>query len=180
MKDIELYNLKYPIGEYKIPENLTEVQLEHWIHDIEKLPSFIIKLTENLSEKELNYPYRPNGWTIRQVVHHLADSHMNSIIRFKLAMTEEVPTIRPYYEDHWANLADYKESIDTAISIITGVHQKLGILLKSFSKEDLRRQFIHPEHDKHFSIEETIGMYAWHSNHHLEHIKQALELKGSF
>lgn len=176
----DLYSLKYPIGEFKKPETISDTHLNEWITDIETLPKSVISLTENLNETELNYNYRPDGWTIKQVVHHLADSHINSIIRFKLAMTEDVPTIRPYFEDRWATLIDYEHPIDTSVSIISGVHSKLGILLRSFSEEDLKKEFIHPEHGKRFSIKETIGMYAWHSNHHLAHIKQALKYKGQF
>jgi len=144
------------------------------------LPKSIVSVTNNLSEIELNYKYRPDGWTIKQVVHHCADSHINSIIRFKLALTEDTPTIRPYFEDRFAELNDYRETIDTSVSILNGVHKKLGILLKNLSKEDLKREFVHPEHGKHFSVEETIGVYAWHSNHHLAHIKKALNSKGKF
>ena len=144
------------------------------------MPKSIVSVTNNLSEIELNYKYRPDGWTIKQVVHHCADSHINSIIRFKLALTEDTPTIRPYFEDRFAELNDYRETIDTSVSILNGVHKKLGILLKNLSKEDLKREFVHPEHGKHFSVEETIGVYAWHSNHHLAHIKKALNSKGKF
>ena len=114
------------------------------------------------------------------MVHHCADSHINSLLRFKLALTEDTPTIKPYFEDRFAELKDYSEPIDTSISILVGVHKKLEILLKKLNKEDLKRQFIHPEHGKYFSIEQTIGTYAWHSNHHLAHIEQALRFQDKF
>ena len=174
------YKLKYPIGEFVKPHTITTTQINTWITAIEALPTAIKTTTKHLSETELNYVYRPEGWSIKQVVHHCADSHINSIIRFKLVLTEDMPTIKPYYEDRWANLIDYKASIDSAISILEGIHKKLGILLRSLTPEDLKREFIHPEHGKHFSLEETIGVYAWHSNHHLAHIKQAIEFKGKF
>jgi len=176
----ELYKLKFPIGEFIKPEVITKQHIEGWVTNIEALPQSIILVTKGLNEKELNYKYRPNGWTIKQVVHHCADSHINSLIRFKLALTENNPTIRPYFEDRFATLNDYSESIDAPISILIGVHKKLGILLKNLSQEELKREFIHPEHGKRFSIEETIGVYAWHSNHHLAHIQQALEFKDRF
>ena len=144
------------------------------------MPERIESVTKNLSDEEINYKYRPNGWTIRQVVHHCADSHMNCIIRFKLALTEKRPTIKPYFEDRFAKLTDYLEPMDSSIFILKGVHEKLAVLLKSFNKEDLKREFIHPEHGKHFSLEETIGVYAWHSNHHFAHIEQALRYKDTF
>jgi hypothetical protein len=180
MTEQDLYKLRFPIGEFEKPEEITQQYLDEWIASIEALPESIISVTNTLSEIELNYKYRPDGWTIKQVVHHCADSHINSIIRFKLALTEDTPTIRPYFEDRFAELNDYSETIDTSVSILNGVHKKLGILLKNLNQEDLKREFVHPEHGKHFSVEETIGVYAWHSNHHLAHIKQALNYKGKF
>ncbi len=180
MTSDELQQLKYPIGEFTLPNTISAQDISKWIDDIEKLPNDIENLTASLTENELNYIYRPNGWTIKQVVHHCADSHINSITRFKLALTEDTPTIRPYFEDRWAKLNDYQEPIDTAISILKGVHTKLGILIRNFNEEDLQRTFVHPEHGKIFTLKETIGLYAWHSNHHLAHIEQALEYKGRF
>ena len=180
MTEQDLYKLKFPIGEFEKPKVISQQNIKDWITSIETLPASIIAITQNLNAKELNYKYRPDGWTIKQVVHHCADSHINSIIRFKLALTEESPTIRPYFEDRFAKLIDYLEPIDTSISILNGVHKKLGVLLKNFNQDDLKREFVHPEHGKRFSIEETIGVYAWHSNHHLAHIKQALQFEGKF
>lgn len=180
MTEQELYKLRFPIGEFVKPNEITQKHIKDWISVLKNFPHNIENITKNLSEEELNYKYRPNGWTIKQVVHHCADSHINSIIRFKLAITEDKPTIRPYFEDRFAKLIDYSESLEASISILKGVHHKLGILLNNFSEDDLKREFIHPEHGKLFSIEETIGVYAWHSNHHFAHIKQALKHKGSF
>ncbi|WP_411895947.1 YfiT family bacillithiol transferase [Winogradskyella sp. A2] len=180
MTEQELHNLKFPIGEFEKPQEITTNHLENWITSIKELPNGINTITKDLSDKELNYKYRPNGWTIRQVVHHCADSHINSITRFKLALTEDKPTIRPYFEDRFALLSDYQEPLNDAISILIGVHNKLGILLNSLSEEELKREFIHPENGKIYTIEETIGVYAWHSNHHLAHIKQALSSKGKY
>lgn len=180
MTEQDLYKLKFPIGEFEKPKVISKEHINEWIASIEALPQSIISITKNLSEGALNYKYRPDGWTIKQVVHHCADSHINSIIRFKLALTEETPTIRPYFEDRFAQLIDYNEPIDTAISILTGVHKKLSLLLNHLNEDELKREFIHPEHGKRFSLEETIGTYAWHSNHHLAHIKQALNYKGRF
>lgn len=180
MTELDLYKLRFPIGEFKKPQIITKQQIDTWIASIETLPQSIISVTKNLSEEELNYKYRPNGWTIKQVVHHCADSHINSIIRFKLALTEDKPTIRPYFEDRFAKLHDYSGSIDTSISILIGIHKKLGILLKNLNKDELKRKFVHPEYGRHYSLEESIGVYAWHSNHHLAHIKQALNYRGKF
>jgi len=181
MTTSELEQLKYPIGEFVKPDTITTSHIEHWINEIELFPERITNLTKDLSPEELNWNYRPDGWNIKQVVHHCADSHINSIIRFKLALTEDTPTIRPYFEDRWAKLIDcnYDDLSDT-LNLLKGVHAKLGMLLRNISSEDLKREFIHPEHNKHFSLEETIGVYAWHSNHHLAHVKQALAYKGAF
>ncbi|WP_179005349.1 YfiT family bacillithiol transferase [Winogradskyella forsetii] len=180
MTEVELQKLKFPIGKFQKPEIISKQYIKDWIQSIESLPQSIIALTSNLNEIELNYKYRPNGWTMKQVVHHWADSHINSLLRFKLALTEKNPTTRPYFEDRFAELVDYSEPIDASISILVGVHKKLGILLKNLNDQELKREFIHPEHGKRFSLEETIGMYAWHSNHHLAHLKQALHYKDQF
>ena len=180
MTEQELYKLRFPIGEFEKPKQITKNHINSWISIIEDFPQKIENITKNLSEEQLNYKYRPNGWTIKQVVHHCADSHINSIIRFKLAITENTPTIRPYFEDRFATLIDYSQPLDASLFILKGVHHKLGVLLNNFSEDDLKRTFIHPEHGKEFSIEETIGVYAWHSNHHFAHIEQALKHKGSF
>ncbi len=180
MTEAQFYNLRFPIGIFEKPDLITNTMLNTWILTLENFPEQLVAITKDLNVEALNFKYRPDGWTIQQVVHHCADSHINSLLRFKIALTEDTPVIRPYLEDQFANLADYKQPIDTAILILKGVHAKLGILLKSLNPEDLKREFIHPEHHKHISIEEAIGIYAWHSLHHLAHIKQALEYKGSF
>ncbi|MFD1063919.1 YfiT family bacillithiol transferase [Winogradskyella litorisediminis] len=176
----QLKALKYPIGTFSAPKTISKSNLKNWISDIEAFPKSIEDITKNLNEVELNYNYRPEGWTIKQVVHHCADSHINSIVRFKLALTEDTPTIRPYFEDRWATLVDYEDDINSAIQILKGVHHKLDTLLRNFTEDDLKRTFIHPEHGQSFTLAETIGTYAWHSNHHLAHIKQALKYKGQF
>ncbi|WP_111685448.1 YfiT family bacillithiol transferase [Winogradskyella tangerina] len=180
MTEKEFYKLRFPVGEFTKPDKITADHLNEWISSIESLPARIESITKDLTDDQLKYKYRPNGWTIKQVVHHCADSHMNSIIRFKLALTEKTPTIRPYYEDRFAKLIDYADSIESSIAILKGVHHKLGTLLKSFDSDELKREFVHPEHGQRFSLEETIGIYAWHSNHHYAHIEQALEYKDTF
>lgn len=173
--------LKFPIGPYVVPDIIDQKQINEWISEIELFPKRLAKLTSNISTKELNYHYRPDGWMIKQVIHHCADSHMNAVIRFKLTLTENEPKIRPYYEDRWALLSDsLDEDISATIQILTGLHKKWGSILRHIKSEDLKREFIHPEHGKRFSLAETIGNYAWHSNHHLAHIKQALTYKGQF
>jgi len=131
-----------------------------------------------LSEVQLDTAYRPGGWTVRQVVHHCADSHMNSFIRFKLALTEENPTIKPYHEDKWAEMADAKNlPIEPSLKILEGLHDRWAILIKSLSDQDLQKTFYHPANQKTITLATTIALYAWHSRHHLEHVKLVNEGK---
>jgi hypothetical protein len=151
------------------------------MNEIEQFPSKIVTLTDDLSIEKLNWQYRTDGWNIKQVVHHCADSHMNSLIRFKLALTEETPTIKPYEEAKWAELIDgIDNDISYSLQLITAIHYKWILLLRSLNKEQLSKQFVHPESKKVYSLDEVIGLYAWHCNHHLAHIEQALMHKGSF
>ena len=177
----DLEQLKFPIGEFQKPDLISKDDLENWITAIENFPSKVKMLTENLSVNQLNWIYRPNGWKIKQVVHHCADSHINSFVRFKLALTEEMPVIKPYEEQKWAELNDgLADDLSASIQIITGVHARWVLLLKSFGEQELKREFIHPANNKISTLEETIGVYAWHCNHHLAHIEQALFYKGQF
>jgi len=167
----ELEALKFPIGKYKKPESLTPSILQDYIKDIQSFPTRLREAVLSLTEAQLDTPYRPEGWTVRQVVHHCADSHMNSLIRFKLALTEESPIIKPYYEERWAELADSKTMpIEASLGLLEGLHQRWIVLLQSLSESELKRNFIHPEHGKSFRLDENMGVYAWHCNHHLAHI----------
>lgn len=173
--------LRYPIGQFKYPVIVDSNLIKTWISDIETLPSAIEMLVFDLSVDDLNLPYRPQGWTIKQVIHHLADSHMNAFIRFKLALTEELPVIKPYEEDKWAKLDDgTHDDIIDSLSLLKHLHAKWARLLKTLSEEDLKRAYIHPEHSKRFELKEALGMYSWHCNHHLQHIKQAMKFNGTF
>ena len=179
MTDIE--RLKFPIGEFEAPEIISEQQIEEWIEDVKSFPERIAELVSSLSVKELNYRYRPDGWTIKQVVHHCADSHMNSLIRFKLALTEDTPTIRPYFEDRWAELPDsLNDDLSDTLTLLKGLHAKLGMVMENLSETDLKREYEHPEHGQKFSLAEVVGTYAWHSNHHLAHVKNALEFQDKY
>lgn len=181
MIEDKLIKLKFPIGEFEKPESINKIQISEWITDIESFPDKVSQLTNNLTIEQLNWQYRPEGWNIKQVVHHCADSHMNSLIRFKLALTEDTPTIRPYFEAKWANLVDATDdNLEDTQSLLKGLHAKLGKLLRNLSTADLAKEFVHPEHGKHFRLDETIGVYAWHCNHHLAHIQQAIDFEGNF
>ena len=178
MKGQELYQLRFPIGEFHKPEVISSKQVEDWILEIELFPKRLEKVVENLSSEELNYKYRPEGWTIKQVVHHCADSHMNCLIRIKLALTEKLPAIRPYYEDRFAELPDsLDDNLDDSLLLLQGLHAKLTKVMSALTAQQLSLEYMHPEHGSKFSLDEVVGNYAWHSNHHLAHVIQALELK---
>lgn len=166
-----LEKLKYPIGKPKIPSEISEDQLNDWIKVIEDFPSKLEKLVQDLDKKQLNTCYRENGWTIRQVIHHCADSHTNSYIRFKWTLTEDKPIIKPYYEERWAALFDSKKApISLSINLLKSLHAKWVYLLKGLNLNDFEKAFIHPESNAMVSLAQNVGIYAWHCNHHYAHI----------
>jgi hypothetical protein len=172
-------DLRFPIGPFKRPDTITKDMLAVWISDISSFSARLKQEVAHLDNVQLDTRYRPDGWTIRQVVHHCADSHTNSITRFKLALTEDRPTVRPYFEDRWAELADCKDfPIESSLKILEGLHQRWTALLNNMSESDFERSFIHPEHGQEFRLNEVTGIYAWHCNHHLAHITSLKERKG--
>lgn len=178
MKD-QLEYLRFPIGQFHCPENISELHIREWIAILEQFPTRFTSLVKNLSDSQLDTAYRPKGWTIRQVVHHVSDSHHHSYIRFKWALTEDCPTIKAYFEDRWADLFDTK-SAPIAMSLIhlKAVHAKLVYLLKGLDTTELDRTFIHPETNQEVSLKKNIGIYAWHSNHHYAHIENLMIRKS--
>ena len=179
MTSKELEFLKYPIGQFNCPEIITESHLDNWIQTLEKFPSDLTTLVKDLSDQQLDTPYRPEGWTVRQVVHHVSDSHHHSYIRFKWALTEDKPVIKYYYEHLWAELTDAKDApIQMSLDHLRAVHFKLVYLLRSMSQHDFDKTFIHPEHNEEVPLRKNVGIYAWHSKHHFAHIKNLLSRKG--
>ncbi|GMK40993.1 putative metal-dependent hydrolase [Paenibacillus sp. CCS19] len=173
------YNLQYPIGKFAVEGPVHEEQRTAWIGEIERLPEELSAAVAGLSEEQLETPYRDGGWTIRQVVHHLADSHMNSYMRFKLAATEELPTIKPYYEDRWAELADGAHApIELSLQLLKSLHTRWVYFIKSLRPEQFDRAFVHPEHGRAMTLNDALGMYAWHGRHHVAHIAGLRERKG--
>ncbi|MDP3312092.1 YfiT family bacillithiol transferase [Lutibacter sp.] len=171
-------DLKYPIGKPIIPPNITQVLIAEWIHIIENFPNHLENLVKCLSENQLNTTYREQGWTIKQVIHHCADSHLNSYIRFKWALTENEPTIEPYYEDRWAELFDSKDAdITISLNLLKSLHTKWVYLMKGLTEVELNRVFIHPSGTKIVTLKENIGIYAWHCNHHYAHISNLVTSK---
>jgi len=170
-----LENQKYPIGKFKLPPTVSNIQLNKWIDILEYFLDRLSVLTSNLSNSQLDTPYRLEGWTIRQVIHHLADSHYNSYIRFKWTLTEKEPVIKAYYEDKWAELVDSKTApIELSLQALHALHSKWVYLLKRLSPDELKKNFIHPDGNKKVSLKENIGIYAWHCDHHFAHINNLL------
>lgn len=173
---MELDTLKYPIGLFNCPSNITHEILEAWISILEHFPNRLSNLVIHLSEAQLNTPYRDGGLTVRQVIHHIYDSHHNSYTRYKWALTENTPVIKAYDEKKWANLFDYKMApISLSLHAITALHAKLVFLLKGMSFNDFTKEFIHPEKNEKVSLAENTGIYAWHCNHHYAHIENLLK-----
>lgn len=170
-------DLSYPIGKFDASVEVSPELRREFIRHIAELPEKIAAAIEGLSDEQLDTPYRPEGWTVRQTVHHVADSHINSLCRFKLALTEDNPTIRPYYEDRWANLADSRMPVDVSLKIIEGVHARLVELLDSMTDEDFRKTLQHPESGD-WTLEKFLALYAWHSRHHTAHITRLRERNG--
>ena len=170
-------DLRYPIGKFDSNIEISPEARKNFIQTIEELPNRIRAAVNNLSDEQLDTPYRPDGWTVRQLVHHVADSHLNSICRFKLALTEDVPTIRPYYEDRWAELADSRLPIEDSLKIIEGVHSRWTALLNSMTDKDFQKRLNHPESGE-WTLEKFLALYAWHSKHHTAHITSLRERNG--
>ncbi|MEO6489012.1 MAG: YfiT family bacillithiol transferase [Ferruginibacter sp.] len=170
--------LKYPLGKY-IEQPYSEKQVQEWLIDINTLPQHIEHAIINLDEAQLDTPYRDGGWTVKQVVHHVADSHMNAYIRFKLGLTEDQPTIKPYQEALWAEMIDtIKIPINVSITLLYALHKRWYEILINIREEEWNRTVYHPEHKKEMTLWYLLGMYAWHSRHHVAHIMGLRERKG--
>jgi len=162
--------LRYPIGHYQPPTEIGKAQREVWLADVAALPGKLRSAVSDLSEEQLDTAYRPGGWTVRQVVHHLADSHLNSYQRFRLAVTEQSPLIKPYDEAAWAELPDAKNApVTDSLSLLDGLHARWIALLRSLDEAAFARTFRHPELGEK-RLDWTLGLYAWHCRHHVAHI----------
>src|SRR5713226_9044470 len=171
-------DLRYPIGKFSWSGTQTDEERNRCIAEIAATPSRMRKAVAGLSAAQLDTPYREGGWTVRQVVHHLPDSHMNSYIRFKLALTEHEPTIKPYDEAQWAELIDGRTApIEPSLSLLEGLHDRWALFLRSLSSEDVKRRFHHPELGV-VTIDQYIALYAWHGAHHVAHITSLRERNG--
>jgi len=162
--------IKFPIGKY-VPEPFSEATLQAWIADIRFLPQELERAIENLDEAGLKTPYREGGWTVHQLVHHVADSHMNAFIRFKLGLTENNPLIKPYDQDAWVTLPDVlNEPVNVSITLLHALHRRWTSLLMEIKGDQWDRTLMHPEYQKTMTLWYLLGLYAWHSRHHVAHI----------
>lgn len=166
---------RYPIGKFEPKESYTQEDIRQFIHRIAGLPTKIEKAVQGLSVSQLDTPYREGGWTVRQVVHHLADSHMNAYIRFKWTLTENTPVIKAYDEKAWAETPETKADPSLSIEFLKALHAKWIILLQALPAEALAKEFTHPQTNKQVRLDRLIGMYAWHGDHHLSHITSLKE-----
>ncbi|NSL87466.1 putative metal-dependent hydrolase [Chitinophaga sp. Mgbs1] len=164
--------LQYPIGRFEAAPFYTPAMLQEYIYDIRDLPTLVELAIQQLDEYQLQTPYRPGGWTVAQVVHHLADSHINAITRLKLALTEDKPVIKPYDEAAWALLEDVNNTpVNVSITLLHALHTRWANLLEKLTPEQWERVFIHPEHGTHFNLKTQTATYSWHGKHHLAHIQ---------
>jgi len=178
---MDLEQLKFPVGKLQFPNEYNDSDFAAWIKIIEHFPSELKSEVERIAPEQLDWKYRPDGWNIRQVVHHCADSHMNAFIRFKLTLTEDSPEVKPYHENLFARLSDTLDApIHWSLDILTGLHRRWTILLRNLSESDLLRTYVHAEYKKTFELRQVMALYSWHCQHHLAHIKQAKEHCGAF
>jgi uncharacterized damage-inducible protein DinB len=173
-----LDDLRYPVGRYTPPEEVSPEQRREWIGQIAEAPARLRDAVRGLSDEQLDTPYRDGGWTVRQVVHHVPDSHMNAFVRFKLALTEDTPAIKTYDEAEWAKLPDVRETpTETSLNLLDALHDRFVRLLSALSDEQWHRAFRHPEWGD-IRLDQTLGLYAWHGRHHVAHITRLRERQG--
>lgn len=172
-------NFQYPIGKFERVGQISAEQRAEWIKQIAETPDKLRSAVSGLSAEQLDTPYRHGGWKVRQVVHHLPDSHMNGYIRFKLALTEQNPIIKPYMENRWAELDDYHNTpIEVSIILLESLHERWVTLLSNLQDTQFSRTFTNPESGDTSSLESALGLYAWHGRHHIAHITSLRERMG--
>ena len=165
-------HLRYPVGRWEKPSGFDKNRIAEQVKIISDFPAKLKEKTNSFSTRDLEKTYRPGGWTATQVINHCADSHMNAFVRFKLALTEEKPTIKPYAEAKWAELADAKTfPVAVSIQLIESLHARWAALLNSMDDAQWNAGFIHPEHGGELKLYETVSLYAWHCEHHYSHLE---------
>ena len=171
-------DLRYPVGRFKFPETVSLEDRNRFVDEIAGTPARLKAAVAGLSPEHLDTPYRPGGWTVRQLVHHVPESHMNSYIRYKWALTEDEPTVKPYFEDRWAELSDARTSpIEPSLVLLESLHQRWITLLRGLTEEDWRRTFRHPDLGL-IRLDQNAALYAWHGRHHVAHITSLRERLG--
>jgi DinB superfamily len=175
---MDTLDLRYPVGKFKFPETVTAAERSQFVDEIATTPARLKAAIAGLSESQLDTPYRPGGWTVRQVVHHVPDSHLNSYCRFRLALTEDEPAIKAYHEDRWAELTDARTApVELSLALLESLHHRWILLLGSFRDEDWKRTFRHSDLGL-VSLEKNAALYAWHGAHHVAHITGLRERMG--
>jgi uncharacterized damage-inducible protein DinB len=174
-----MQDLRYPVGPFKREEMMTPERRREMIEVIAACPARLREAVAGLNDEQLDTPYRPGGWTVRQVVHHVPDSHLNAYVRTKLALTEEKPTIKPYAEALWAELPDSsKTPIDVSLQLLESMTERWVTLLRSLTTDQFGRSFIHPEHGREMTLDLVLGIYEWHSRHHVAHVTELRKRQG--
>ncbi|MBW7934863.1 MAG: putative metal-dependent hydrolase [Gemmatimonadaceae bacterium] len=172
-------DLRFPIGKFDISAPVSAEARNNAIWDLAQLPEKLREAVEGLNDDQLDTPYRPEGWTVRQLVHHLADSHINAATRLRLALTEENPTIKPYDEKRWAELPDSRTlAIEPSLQLIDGLHARWVALLRTLDPGDFARTVVHPQHGRTMSVDQLTALYGWHCRHHVRHITALREREG--
>ncbi len=174
-----LDSLRYPIGRYGHDGPLSADARARAIAEIAALPATLRAAVAGFTDAQLGTPYRPGGWNVRQTVHHVADSHANAYVRFRLALTEDAPTIKPYHEDRWAELPDATAlPVDVSLTLLDALHARWAYLLAHLPEADFGRTYVHPAHGQTFTLDHAVGLYAWHGRHHTAHITRLREREG--
>ena len=168
---------RYPIGPFSLPDSLNASQRAEAISDVEATPSRLRAAVSGLSDAQMDTPYREGGWTVRQLVHHVADSHLNAYCRLKLTLTEDVPTIRTYEQAHWADLADSALPVDVSLDLLDAVHRRWVVLWRAMSEEDWERRLQHPEVGA-MGVDQLLALYSWHGKHHVAHVAELAKREG--
>lgn len=177
MAEVTAPDLRYPIGKFRFPDAVTAADRRRFLATVAATPRLLADAVRELNDTQLDTPYRPDGWTLRQIAHHVPDSHLNAYVRFKLALTEDEPTIKPYDQTLWAELLDSKAPVAMSLQFLEGLHARWVALLESMPEEAFARRFRHPESGV-LALDQTLALYAWHGPHHVAQITSARERNG--
>jgi hypothetical protein len=179
MREASVTDLRYPIGKFAYDGAMTDARRAACVARISAAPAALRAAVAGLTDAQLDTPYRPDGWTVRQVVHHVPDSHLNAYVRMRLALTEDVPTIKPYEEARWAELPDARTlPVEVSLALLEALHVRWTALLRTFGAVEGARQLRHPEHGRLMTIDELLALYAWHGEHHVAHVTSLRDRSG--